>query len=264
MAKLVGSDKIGKLIRLNRPVLDIGRNAYATIVFWGDLHLGHPQCNREKAVTKLKYSLDKHHYVLGMGDFLECGLCSSVGDSVYKQRLNPQEQMEDMIEMLQPLADAGLLLGIHEGNHEQRITKVTGLDVTKNMARILGVPYLGYAVWHYIKVGNQTYSMYSYHGKSGSRFKHTKLKAAVDVAAYFEADIIAMGHVHDLAIETIRRQRVNKRKRTVEERKVHIVLTGAYLEYDKTYAQAAGYPPAGIGSPKIKLNGKKWSIHGAL
>ncbi len=185
----------------------------------------------------------------------------SVGDAVYQQKLNPQAQMEEMLEILEPVAKAGLLIGIHEGNHESRITKATGVDVTKVMAKLLGVPYLGYACWSLLRVGTQNYTLYSYHGKSGSRFLHTKIKAALDLTNSFEADLICMGHVHDLAVETILRQRVNVRKRTVEERKIHIVLTGHYLSYDKSYAQMAGYPVSKQGSPKVKLYGDRWDIH---
>ena len=113
---LVGNDKIGRLIRLNQKELEPGKKGYASLVFWGDVHAGHPQCDLERAKKMLAYCLHNHIYILGMGDFLECGLSTSVGDSVYKQNLNPQEQMEEMVEILLPFSKAGLLLGIHEGN----------------------------------------------------------------------------------------------------------------------------------------------------
>jgi len=261
---LTGNDKIGKLIRLNQKTLVVGKKGYASIVFWGDCHYGHPQCDEEKAKAMLDYCLEKHIYIMGMGDLIECGLKDSIGDSVYKQKLDPQEQMEYMIELLTPLAKAGLILGLHEGNHENRISIRTGLNPMKIICQQLGVSYLGYAVWNLLRVGDQAYTLYSYHGKSGSRFKHTKIKAVTDIAHYFEADIVAMGHVHDLAVEVIRRQRVNRRNKTVEERKVHVILTGAYLKYDKSYAQMGGYPPAGIGSPKIQLYANSFDVHASV
>ena len=136
--------------------------------------------------------------------------------------------------------------------------------MAKIMARELKVKFLGYACWSLIKVGSQLYTLYSYHGKSGSRFKHTKLKAVIDIGHYFEADIISMGHVHDLSVDTIVRQRVNKRHRIVEERKVHVILTGSYVGYDDSYAQVGGYPPCKLGSPKVRLYANKWDIHASL
>lgn len=261
---LVGNERVGKLIRLNQKVLTPGKKEYASIVFWGDVHYGHPQCDIERATGMLDYCLKHHIYVVAMGDLIECGLRDSVGDSVYNQKLNPQGQMEFMIELLKPLAEAGLLLGIHEGNHENRITKNTGVNITKIMCKMLDVPYLGYAIWHLIRVGKQNYTMYTTHGSSGSRFKHTKLKAVMDIAMFFEADVVAMGHVHSRAIEPMHRQRVNLRNRTVEDRRILVVLSGAYLTYDKSYAQMKGYPPASLGSSKIQLRADRWSVHASV
>lgn len=258
---LTGDDRIGRLIRLNRVTLIPGNKGFASLVFWGDLHFGHPQCDTKRAKDMLDYCVKQRIYVVGMGDMMESGLRDSVGDSIYQQKLNPQEQLEFIIELLTPIAKKGLLIGIHEGNHEHRITKSTGIDITKIMAKALGVPYLGYAVWHLIHVGHFNYTMYTTHGSSGSRFKHTKLKAAMDIAAFFEADILAMGHVHSKAAEVIERQAVDLRARTVVEKKVHVILTGSYLKYDKSYAQMKGYPPTTLGSPKIQLFSERWDIH---
>ena len=261
---LKGNDKVGRLIRLNQQTLQCGHKGYASIVFFGDTHVGHPQFDAQKANEMLAWCLKNHVYVLGMGDLIECGMRDSIGDSVYQQKLNPQEQMEYVVEMLRPLAEANLLLGLHSGNHSLRIAKATGVDVMKVICRELHVPYLGYACWSLLRVGKQLYTLYSTHGKSGSRFHHTKLKAAIDICHYFEADILAHAHVHDISVDTIIRQRVDMRSRVVRERKVHIVLTGSYLSYDKSYAQAAGYPPTKLGSPKIQLYGDRWDIHGSV
>lgn len=102
-------------MKLNRRTLT-PRNGKACIVAFGDLHSGHPTCLWDKAKAMLDYCLAKNYYVIGMGDLLECGITGSIGDSVYTQNLNPQGQMEAVIELLKPLADAGLLLGLHSGN----------------------------------------------------------------------------------------------------------------------------------------------------
>ena len=194
MEKYVGKDKIvGRPIRLNKVTLNPNGKGYAELLFWGDVHLGHPQCLINKAKAALKYALENHIYVIGMGDYLESGTRESVGDSVYQQKLNPQEQLEEMITTLSPIAKAGLLIGLLEGNHENRITKMTSINVTKIMAKMLDVPFLGYSCWNLLAVGNMKYTMYATHGSSGSRFKHTKMKAAMDIAHWIEADLIAMG-----------------------------------------------------------------------
>ena len=116
--KNLGKDKIpGRPIRLNRVSLQVKPNKeYAELIFWGDVHLGYPSCNIEKAKAMIEYALDNKVYVIGMGDYVDAGLRDSVGDSVYRQKLNPQKQMEAMEKILKPLANEGLLIGLLSGN----------------------------------------------------------------------------------------------------------------------------------------------------
>jgi len=258
----VGKDRQGgKVIRLNRKRLSFNGKGYAEVVFLGDIHYGHPGCDVERVQKMIDYCLSKNIYVLGMGDYIEAGLRNSVGDSVYMQNLNPQEQMDFVLDVFKPLADAGLLIGLHIGNHEGRILKETSVNLASLIARMLGVPYLGYACWNIIYVGNQSYTIYSLHGSSGSRYVYTKLKALVDISHNFDADILAMGHVHELADEAILVQQVDKQRKMVIERKKYLLITGSYLKYDDSYAQEKGYPMGKLGSPKVKLFANKYDIH---
>jgi len=195
---------------------------------------------------------------------IEAGLKDSVGDSMYRQKLNPQEQMEEMVKILTPISEAGLVIGMHEGNHENRITKSTGIDITKIMARLLKVRYLGYSCWSLLSVGGIRYSIYSTHGSSGSKFKHTKLKAIMDIAAWINSDVLAMGHVHSVASEVIIKQRFSSLTNQIVEDKQYVCLTGSYMAWDGSYAQAKNYPITKLGSPKAKLFSDKRGVHFSL
>lgn len=256
--------RVGRHVKLNQKRLELNKKNEAEMMFIGDLHLGHPTCLLDKATRMLEYCLQNHVYVQLMGDLIECGLTGSVGDSVYHQKLNPQEQMDELIELLRPLANAGLITGIHSGNHEARIKKETSIDITKIVAGILKISYLHEACWNLFKVGEQNYSVYSLHGASGSRFIYTKLKAVTDISHYFDADLIVHGHVHDLATVAIERQGINMRNKTIEHFKQQMVLTGHYLGYDLSYAQAKGMPPSKVGSPKVKFGGERKNLHISL
>ena len=247
--------------RINFHRLELKKDReYAEVIFFGDLHLGHPNCLKEEVAQGwIDYAKEHKSYLLLMGDLIESGIIGSVGDSVYTQKLNPQEQMEEVVEFLEPVKE--LIIGLHSGNHEQRIWKQTGIDISKIMAKMLRVPYLSLACWNILRVGNQTYTVYSLHGASGSRFIYTKLKAATDISHYFDADIVAMGHIHDLASHTIERQSIDKRTRTIAYKKSHILLTGHYLGYNLSYAQAKGMPPSKIGSPKAMFYGDRHDVH---
>jgi UDP-2,3-diacylglucosamine pyrophosphatase LpxH len=254
--------RTGRPVKLNQKSLEAreGRD-YAEIVFFGDVHLGAHTCEIEKARKMLDYCLEKRIYVLGMGDMVECGLSNSVGGSVYAQKLQPQEQMEECIEFLTPIAEEGLLLGLLNGNHENRIFLNTGLHIMKIMCGFLKVPYLGDACWNLFRVGNQNYTCYAIHGSSGSRLVHTKIKSVGDVAQYFSADIVAMGHVHHLGSEMMERQFVDMRNKTIAHLKQYLVLTGHYLGYFGSYAQTKGMSPSKTGSPKAKLNATRKDVH---
>jgi len=261
--KNAGKDKlIGRPIKLNKQTIQpVKGKDYAEILFFGDLHLGHPQCQLHKAKEMLDYALEKKMYVMCMGDMIECGLSGSIGDSVYKQKLNPQEQMEDVIDLLQPLADAGLIIGYVTGNHCVRIMNSTSIDISKIICRQLGVPYLGYAGWTVVSLGNLRYSIYTTHGTGGSRFIYTKLAKAINLGNSIDSDIFAMGHVHSVASEVIVRQTYNRTKNCIEEKNQYVCLTGSWMSWSGSYAEAAGFPPNRIGAPKAKLSTKKKKVH---
>jgi len=259
---LVGKDRLkGRPIRLNTQRLDINHDNYAEFIAFGDIHYGHPACDVDKVKRQADYCLKKHIYVLGMGDYIEAGLRGSVGDSVYEQVFNPQKQMDFIVDLFQPLADAGLILGLLNGNHEGRIKKETSVDIGRLISKMLRVPFLGYACWNLFYVGKQSYTIYSLHGSSGSRYVYTKLKALVDISHNFNADLLLMGHVHECADDVILVQEVDRKRKMVVEKKKALILTGSYLQYDDSYAQEKGYPMGKLGSPKIKLFSDSHHIH---
>jgi predicted phosphodiesterase len=264
-----GKDKIvGRPIRLNYQVLKADRSGtagkYATVKFCGDWHYGSKECDKKKLKEVLDFCLREKMYVFLMGDLLEAATRNSVGAGVYQQIMNPQKQMEEVIELLKPLADKKLILGCLMGNHEFRIEKETSINVTKVFCAILKIPYLGNACWNLFKVGNQYYRVYALHGSSGSKYLHTKLKAIMDISHNFSADLMVMGHVHDIDAGTELVQYVDLKSKTVKERKKHLLLTGHYLNYDGSYAQEKGFPIGKTGSPNVKFFSERKDVHIAL
>jgi len=252
----------GRPVKLNQKALEVQKGKdYAEIVFFGDVHYGSKNCEVKKAQAMLDYCLENHIYVLGMGDLLECATKGSIGSGVYEQTMNPQEQFDFCTDLMRPLADAGLLLGLLKGNHEGRLTNDGSLDLIKMMCGILNTPYLGGACWNLFKVGKQNYTVYATHGTGGSRFAHTKLAKVARLGDFFHADVVAMGHVHQLATHLAERQSVDLRSKTIVMLEQYLVLTGHYLNYFHSYAQDAGLPPSKTGSPKAKLYKSKHDVY---
>jgi hypothetical protein len=243
---------IGRPISVNKKTLKVksGKD-YAEMIFMGDTHLGSRNFNKEKFTAMLQYCLKKKIYVLLMGDMLESATRDSIGAGVYEQEGTVQNQYELMVEWLIPLAKAGLILGIHTGNHEERIFNSTGYNVIKAMAKELGISYLGDACWSVFKVGNQRYSVRSFHGRSSSRYDGTVLLAAERASVSFNSDVFAMAHAHRCVNGYYIRERIVGNR--VVQHKQFVVVTGSYLDYHEGYYEKTGGQISKIGSPKIKF-----------
>jgi len=253
------NDKIiGRPIRLNKQVLVPKRlKNYTEVVFLGDCHLGSPQFDEERFLAMISYCFKNSIYVLLMGDLIELATRYSVGAGIYDQEFNGQSQHEQMVEWLKPLARKKLIIGSLRGNHEERTYKESGVDISKALARELDVPFLGDACWNQFKVGEESYSVYSLHGRSGSKFDGTALLALERLAAPFHADLVVMGHAHKCVSSAVIMQKVTRD--SVVEHKKHLVITGSYLKYGG-YAQTFGLPPSKLGSPKVKFMSDRHDI----
>jgi len=208
----------------------------------------------------VEYCKKKNIYIFLTGDLLEVATRDSVGAGIYEQESIAENQYEKMFEILKPLAKKKLILGMLTGNHEERIYKATGYNISKALARELKVSYLGDACWNLFRVGSQRYAIYSLHGRTGARFDGTALLAIERIANSFFADLVIMAHVHKCVSSSIVIQKVQNE--VVVEHKKFLLITGSYLKYDGGYAQTLGLPISKLGSPKVKffLNRKDISI----
>ena len=227
------------------------------LVLIGDEHIGSKFYDREFHKEIVDYIKNNDIYVIHMGDGLETATRNSIGAGIYEQEEQLEAQMEEYKNTYKDLADSKHLLGIHPGNHELRVYKDSGVDITKMMAKELDVPYLGVGKLHYFKVGNEGYTLYTTHGNSGAQMPHTKIKAAIDMANMVDANIYASGHVHQLSHHVKNFYKPVLKSRTVEEDQKHFLLTGSYLKHRGSYAHTKNMEPLRRGSPKIKLGGDK-------
>ena len=226
---------------------------------WGDVHWGHPSCDREKARGYLRWAKKHDARIILMGDLIENSSKRSVGAGVYEQMTNPDQQVDEVLELLHPYKD--LILGCLTGNHEERTFKDSGLDPSKFIAKVLGVPYLRYGGFIRLYVNGTGYTVYATHGASGAATSAGKLNAIKRLASIADADVYLMGHVHDLVVETSLRQVVDMKNRTVRNQRRHFVITGNFLTYDDSYGQMKCYEPAKIGAPRIRFSSEEGDVH---
>lgn len=235
-----------------------------TIVLMGDEHIGSKFYNEDVHREMVNWCYENKHPIILMGDEMETATKTSVGAGVFEQDRIVQGQLEKTVEIYKPLADAGLILGNHIGNHEARVYNSSGVNLSKIFAQMIGISYLGWGAAHYITVGNQNYTMYTTHGSSGARLPHTKIANTIKLSNMIDTDIYAQGHLHQLSHHTQNFYKIDKRSKTIKEEQKHYIITGAYLDHWGSYAQMMSMEPARKGSPKVHLSGLEKKIEVSL
>lgn len=232
------------------------------LAFIGDLHIGHISFNHN--VLQQMFDLidaDRENYrILLMGDLLETATKSSIGAGIFETNLTIEGQIERAKEYFMPYRD--IIDGIVEGNHEARIYKMTGIDITKRIAEALGIPYLRYTGVVKYNVGGIRYMVNTWHGAGGSGTIGNSFNKCIKMAAKTVSDIYAMGHTHKLG--TCSRQFTIPRTVRVEEITQHFILTGSALDYDETYPDGMNLERVTPGFPVATLSGHKRKITVAL
>lgn len=239
-------------------------NDKITIVPMGDEHLGASNYDADTHKRNIEWCYENDAPIILMGDQLETATKDSVGAGVFEQDDIVQEQLEKAEILYKPLAEKGLILGNHIGNHEARLYNHSGINISKILAKLLKIKYLGVGAISNIKVGKNNYTLYTTHGHSGSRLPHTKIKAVLDLSNMVDVDIYAMGHLHALDHHVRNIYKFDKRSKTIKETQKHFILTGSYLNHWGGYAHVRGLEPARKGSPKIKLSGLERRIRVSL
>ena len=236
-----------------------------TIVPISDEHIGSKYYDEKEHRVILKWVLESPNtYIMLLGDELECSTRDSVGAGVYEQQEIIDQQVEHFINLYQPLADKGKILGMHPGNHELRLFKSSGLNLTKMLAKQLNVPYWGWGKLHYFRIGEQGYTIYTTHGSSGATMPHTKIKSALKLAGMADAEIYCMGHLHQLSHHVKNFYQINKRRKMVDEGQKHFIICGSLLSHWGSYGHVMSMEPGRRGYPKIKLHGDKHMIRVSL
>jgi len=156
-----------------------------------DIHFGSEECDEDYFQNAIEY-IKKHpncRTFLG-GDILECAVYGSKG-SVHSQKRQVQEQLDLVAELLQPIK--GKILFSLYGNHEYRVEKSTGLNISKILADMIDIPYAGMEK-HFLFEG---YRCYAHHGTGAGGTSGSKVNSLERL--HFRspfANVIFAGHSH--------------------------------------------------------------------
>jgi len=206
------------------------------------LHIGARQSDRkfiEEHIQRIKEDpLAKWVY---MGDGGECVTRLSKG-SVFKQVYNPQQQIEILVKLLKPIRDKGLV-AIH-GNHGGRIFKETGLSFDKNLALILGLPYLGVEAFLNLIINRTRYNLFFHHGIDSGVSLQTKVNKAEQFSRFVLADAIFTAHSHvgmELAPAVLKY--LDNHALAVKTKLRQQYICGSGYDSRTGYGQEKGYAP---------------------
>lgn len=241
----------------------------AYIIPLSDLHIG-ADFDESKFLGYRQWILDRPNaYCVINGDVLEMAVKNSIGNTY--DTLRPKQQKELAIKYLQPLAEAGKILAYLDGNHEFRVSKDTDEYPGEYICQMLGIPsvYDPDGIFLFLSVGydrragsknRNVYTAFALHGWTGSRRIGGKANNLEDMAKSVQADIYIASHTHQKFVFPRRMVIPDARTKSLRYTKQVFVSAGSFLEWSG-YSVRKGYNPASLGSPRIRLNGKKKDIH---
>lgn len=201
--------------------------------------------------------------ILG-GDLMDTAIATSVGDT-YGANLQPMQQLEVCVKLFDPIKHK--VLCIHPGNHENRVYRTDGIDITAIMAAQLGLQgrYSATSAYLYIRLGKDQdpryhgrkvcYTVYTYHGSGGGKKEGGKINRLADMAQICDADIYICGHTHLPALFRTGYYRASYANSSINYVDKLFVNAAANLNYGG-YGEAAGFKPSSKINPVVYLDGR--------
>lgn len=218
-----------------------------------DVHLGSRHANVPYFQAFIDYILAVPNCVTILnGDLAETATKDSVGAAMFEEEANIPEQLETLVEMLRPLAEAGKILGVGPGNHEQRVENLIGINPMSILADKLGVPYFGHQGFFRIVVNEIEYTCAFHHGVGGGATTGSKSSAAEKMNKVVIADLYFSGHTHGRQWHRDLIYTFGDGDELVPLLRTYVV-GGSFLEYWGGYSEMKALAPSITGAVRIQL-----------
>lgn len=246
---------------------------------FADEHIGDENCDLQRLKDRIKYVEETPNaYCILNGDILDNATKTSIGDT-YTQTHNPMEQIEQAVELFEPLKEK--ILAITHGNHEARTYRKEGIDLSAIMAARLGIldKYSPTSALIFLRFGRQSrgtketngsgnvrrmcYTIYMLHGSGGGRKEGAKAIRLADMASIVDSDIYIHSHTHLPMVMKQGFHRIDKPNSTVSIVDKLFVNTAANLNYGG-YGEAQEFKPSSKETPVIYLSGQRKEMNAKL
>lgn len=237
-----------------------------TIIPISDVHIG----DKAADIKAFKEVLERiknepNTYTILNGDLCNVALKNSKSD-IYSEDLTPMEQVLQIINFLEPIKDKILVMS--NGNHEERITKDTSIDVLYLVAKQLRIEQVYSPSWWYLYLsfGKSNkgrpilYTISGFHGYGGGTTTGGKANKVKKMSQVVLADCYIMSHVH----EPINTKGImfipDYQHKSIVKKEMYYCISNAFVEYQGSYAERMGLPPSNTGINEIELDGYKKSL----
>lgn len=229
-----------------------------------DYHYADPHSDHDAIRKDIDY-VNSHYnaYCVLAGDLLDCALKSSLGDAYVN--LSPMEELTAMMDLIQPIAHK--VLAIVGGNHEARHYRTNGVDMTRLLAKQLGIEdkYSPDTALIFLRFGSDKdharrhrpilYTIYLTHGSGGGRKEGGKIQRLADYCQIVDADLYIAGHTHLPASFKTGFARPSAANNSITYCTKLFVNSAAKLQYGG-YGDTGGFKPPCIDTPHILLSGE--------
>ena len=237
-----------------------------TIIPIADVHIGDKLSNLKLLKEVLeRIKKEEHTYTIINGDLCNMALKNSKSD-VYSDNLSPMEQVLKATDLLEGIKNK--ILVISSGNHEDRTQKETNIDVTRLIAKQLGIEDRYANGWWYLyltfgqdkKKRPITYGITGIHGYGGGRKSGGKINRLEDMSQVVIADMYLMSHTHKPISTKNCIYMPYYQSKALSKQEMYYLMTNSFLESDGGYAEKTGFPPSNTSITEARLDGAKKKI----
>ena len=238
-----------KVNRTNVPIVPIG-----------DAHIGSNTFDEGALDRVIDWTKKNNAIWLGMGDLMEIATKSSPGAGVFEQVLQPQKQIDILIEKLKPIAHT--CMGLIKGNHEERAFKTTGIDPMQIIANQLDIPYCGWEFYGIVSLDSKShkiaYTIYAAHTNTSNKTSGLALNWMENNFSWINTDLRFRGHSHDMGFDCGKEVcSIDPHNMTITSHIQYDVMTGHYMGRPNSYIASRGAKPKPIGTVACWLSMKK-------
>jgi hypothetical protein len=224
-----------------------------------DLQVGSKNFIRKRFIEYRDWILSEpYRFALLGGDLVDAATVLSIA-SPYENTKEPLYQVREVVELLQPLADAGRILASVGGNHERRTKKSYG-DCGVDIAARLKIPYsCGVQLINIYFAKHSPFTLSLWHGKGNPRTKGAIAQMLDRFMSQSDSQLFLVGHVHNpLVLPGWRQRRVGGK---IKFEKVMGAVSSSFMSYWNSYGEEAAMHPSETMMARVILERSgKWEL----